>query len=186
MLAPWKKRQCIKKQRHYFANKGPQSQRYGFSSSRVWTWQLDHKEGWALRNWYFWTVVLKKTLKSPLNCKEVKPVSPKGNQSWIFTGRTDAEAEASILWPPDAKSCLIRKDPDAGKGWDGWMASPIQWKWVWPSSGRWWRTGNPGLLQPMGSQRVRCDWITSIEILITIVISPMLILFKQQHLWNSK
>ena len=118
MLAPWKKsydqpRQHIKKQRHYFGNKGPSSQSYGFSSSHVWMWELDHKEGWALKNWCFWTVL--KTLESPLDFKGIKPVNPKGNQSWIFIRRTDAEAEAPMLWPPDAKSQLFRKDPDAGK-----------------------------------------------------------------------
>ena len=107
----------IKKPRHYFADKGPYSQSYGFSSSHVWMWELDHKEGWAPKNWCFWTVVLEKRLESPLDCKEIKPVHPKGNQSWIFTGRTDAEAEAPILWPPDAKNWLIGKDPDAGKDW---------------------------------------------------------------------
>ena len=122
MLTPWKKsydkpRQHIKKQRHYFANKGSYSQGYGFSSSPVWMWGLDYKESWALRNWCFWTVVLEKTLESPLDCKEIKPVNPKGNQSWIFTRRTDAEAEAPILWPPHAKNWFIKKDPDAGKDW---------------------------------------------------------------------
>jgi len=106
----------MKKQRHYFANKGPSSQSHGFSSSRVWMWELDYKESWAPKNWCFWTVVLEKTLESPLDCKELQPVHPKGNQSWIFTGRTDAEAEAPLFWPPDAKSWLIRKDPDAWKG----------------------------------------------------------------------
>ena len=118
MLAPWKEsynkpRQCIKKQRHHFANKGPSSQSYGFSSSHVWMWELDHKEGWAPKNWCFWTVVLEKTLESPLDCKEIKAVNLKGNPPWIFTGRTDAIAEA----PPDAKSWLIGKDPDAAKDW---------------------------------------------------------------------
>ena len=89
----------LKKQRHYFANKGPYSQSYGFSSNHVWMWQLDHKEGWAPKNWCFQTVVLEKTLESPLDSKEIKPNNPKGNQSWIFIGRTDAEAEAPILWP---------------------------------------------------------------------------------------
>ena len=107
----------IKKQRHYFADKDPPSQSYGFSSSHVWMWELDHKESWASKNWCFWTVVLEKTLESPLDCQEMKPVSPKGNQSWIFTRRTDAQAEVPILWPPDGKSWLIRKDPDAGKDW---------------------------------------------------------------------
>ena len=122
MLTPWKEsydqpRQHIKKQRYYFANKGPSSQSYGFSSSHVWMWELGHKEGWALKNWCFWTVVLEKTIESPLDNKEIKPVNPKGNQSWIFIGRTNAEVEASMLWPTDAKSQLLRKDPDAGKDW---------------------------------------------------------------------
>ena len=122
MLAPWKKiydqaRQHIKKQRHYFANKGPSRQGYGFFSSYVWMWELDHKENWVPKNWCFWTVVLEKTLESPLDCKEIQPVHPKGNQSWIFIGRTDAEVETTILWPPDAKNWLIWKDPDAGKYW---------------------------------------------------------------------
>ena len=122
MLSPWKKsydppRQHSKKQRHYFANKGPASQGYDFSSSHVWMWELDYKESWAPKNWCFWTVVLEKTLASPLDCKEIQPVHPKGNQSWVFIGRTDAEAETAILWPPDAKSQLIEKDPDAGKDW---------------------------------------------------------------------
>ena len=117
---PWEKsydkpRQYIKKQRHYFANKGPYSQSYGFSNSHVWMWELDHKEGWALKNWCFWTAVLEKTLESPLDCKEIQPVNPKGNQPWIFIGRTDAEAEAPILWQPDVMSQLIGKDRDAGK-----------------------------------------------------------------------
>ena len=109
--------QHVKKQRHYFAYKGLYSQSYGFSNSHVWVWELDNKNGWALKNWYLWTVLLKKTLESPLGWKEIKPVNTKGNQLWIFIGRTDAEAEAPILWPPDAKSQLIRKDPDAGKDW---------------------------------------------------------------------
>ena len=101
-LAPWKKSyDHIKKQRHYFANKGPCSQSDGFSSSHVWMWELNYKQSWALKNWCFWTVVLEKTLESPSDCKEIQPVHPKGNQSWIFIGRTDAEAETPILW------CLI-------------------------------------------------------------------------------
>ena len=113
-LAPWKKsydqtRQHIKKQRYYFANKGPSSQSYVLSSSHVWMWELDYKESWVPKNWCFWTVVLEKTLESPLDCKEIQPVNPKGNQSWIFIGRTDAEAETSMLWPPDTKNWLIGK-----------------------------------------------------------------------------
>ena len=122
MLAPWKKsydqpRQHIKKQRHYFAKKDLSSQSYCFSSSHVWMWKLDCKDGRALKNWCFWTVVLEKTLESPLDCKEIQPVHPKGNQSWIFIGRTDAEAETAIFWPPDAMNWLIGKDLDAGKDW---------------------------------------------------------------------
>ena len=107
----------ILKSRHYFATKGPSSQGYGFSSSCVWMWELDYKESWAPKNWCFWTVVLEKILESPLDCKEIQPVYPKGNQSWIFIGRTDAESETPILGPPDVKNWLIGKDPDAGKDW---------------------------------------------------------------------
>ena len=119
MLASWKNSyekagQSIKEQRHHFADKGPYSQSYGFSNSHVWMWELDHKEGWSTKNWCFWTVVLKKTLESLFNSK-INPVNPKGNQSWIFIGRTDAEAESPVLWPPDAKNWLTGKDPDAGK-----------------------------------------------------------------------
>ena len=119
-LAPWKKssdkpRQHIKMQRHHFAKKGPYSQSYGFSSSHVWMWELDHKEGWVPKNQCFQTVLLKKTLERPLDFKEIKPVNPKGNQSWMFIGRT--EAEATILWPPDMKNWLTGKDPDAEKDW---------------------------------------------------------------------
>ena len=108
-------RQHIKKQRHYFANKGPSSQSYCFSSSHVWIWELNYKESWVLKNWCFWTVLLEKTLESPLDCKEIQPINPKGNQSWIFTGRTDVEAETPIIWPADAKNWLIGKDLMLGK-----------------------------------------------------------------------
>ena len=122
MLTTWKKsydqpRQRIKKQRHYLANKGLSSPSFGFSSSHVWMWELDYKESWAQKNWCFWTVVLEKTLESPLDCKEIQLVHPKGSQSWIFIERTDVEAETPILWPPDVKNWLIGKDPDAGKDW---------------------------------------------------------------------
>ena len=115
-------------------NKGPSSQGYAFSSGHVWIWELDYKEGWVLKNWCFWTMVLEKTLENPLDCKEIQPAHPKGDQSWVFIGRTDAEAETPILWPHDEKSRLIWKDPDAGgegdnKGWNGWMASLTQWTW---------------------------------------------------------
>ena len=107
----------VLKSRHYFANKGLSSQSYGFSSSHVWMWKLDYKEIWELKNWCFWTVVLENTLESPLDCKEIQPVHPKGNQPWISIGRTDAEVDAPILWPPDVKNWLSGKDPAAGKDW---------------------------------------------------------------------
>ena len=106
-----KTKQCIKKQRHYFVNKGPSNQGYGFSSSHVWVWDLDYKETWEAKNWCFWTVVLEKTLESPLDCKEIQPVYPKGDRSWVFIGKTDVEAKTPILWPPGGKSWLILKDP---------------------------------------------------------------------------
>ena len=134
-LTPWKKsydrpRQHVKKQRHYFVNKGPSSQGYGFSSSHVWIWELDYKESWVPKNWCFWTVVLEKTLDSPLDGKEIQPVHPKGNQPRIFTGRTDAEAETPILWPPDVKSWLIWKDPDAGKDWSRRRRGRQRMRWL--------------------------------------------------------
>ena len=107
----------IKKQRHYFASKGLSSQGYGFYSGHVWMWELDCEESWAPKNWCFWTVVLEKTLESPLDCEEIQPVHPKGDHSWVFIGRTDAEAETLILWPPHAKCWLIGKDPNAGRDW---------------------------------------------------------------------
>ena len=113
----WPPRHHIKKQRYYFANKGPSSQSYGFSSSHLWMWRLGHKETWAPKNWCFWTVVLEKTLESSLDSKEIKQLNPEGNQSWIFIERTDAEAETTMLFPPDTKNWLIWKDPDAGKDW---------------------------------------------------------------------
>ena len=134
-------------------------------------WELDHIEGWAPKNWCFSTVVLEKILESSWDCKEIKLVNPKRNQPWIFIRRTDAEAP--IHWPPDANNWLIRKRPwcwerlKAGgkgddRGWDGWMASPTQWTWVWVDSGSWWWTGKPGVLQSMGSQRVRHNWATEL------------------------
>ena len=109
--------QHIKKQRHYFVNKGPSSQGYGFSSGHVWMWKLGYKESWVLKNWCFWTVVLEKTLDSPLDSKDIQPVHPKGDQYWVYIGRTDVKAKTPILWPPDVKSWLIWKDPGAGKDW---------------------------------------------------------------------
>ena len=122
MLAPWKKsfdqpRQYIKKQRHYFSKKGPSSQSYGFSSSHVWMWELDYKESWELKNWFFWNVVLEKTLESLLDCKEIQPIHLQRNQPWIFTGSTNAEDNTPILWPLDVKNCFTGKLPDAVKDW---------------------------------------------------------------------
>ena len=142
-----KPRQHIKKQRHHLPNKGPYSQSYCSFSSHVPMWELDHKEGWVPKNWCFRTVVLKKTLESPLDCKEIKPGNSKGNQPWIFIGKTDAEAEAPVLWPPDARSWFIGKDPDAGEDWRqmekraaedeiGYIASLSQWTWIWANSRR--------------------------------------------------
>ena len=136
--------------------------------------RVDCTESWAPKNWCFWTVVLEKTLESPLDCKEIQPVHPKGNQSWIFTGRTDAETQTPILWPHEAKNWLIWKKPwcwaklkAGGKGddraWDGWMASLPRWTLVWVSSRSWWWTGKPIMLQSMGSQRVSHDWVTELN-----------------------
>ena len=152
MLAPWNKscdepRQCIIKQRHYFVDRGPSNQSYGFSSSHVWMRELDHKEGWVPKNWSFETMVLEKTFENPWDNKEIKPVHPKGDQSWLFNGRTDAEAETPILWPPDEKMMTHLKRPWCwerlragreadGREWVGWMASPTQWTWVWANSYR--------------------------------------------------
>ena len=139
-------------------------------SSPIWIWELDHKEGWALKNWCFWMVVLEKTLESPLDCEEIQPVHSKGNQSWVFIERTDAEAEAPILWPPDVKNWLIGRDPDAGQDWRweekeatedemvGWHRR-LNGHWV--NSRSWWWAGRPGMLRFMGSQsriRLSLNW----------------------------
>ena len=152
-------------QRYYFAVKGPYSQSCVFSSSRVWMWELDHKESWAPKNWRFRTVVLEKTLENPLDSKEIKSVNPKGSQPWIFIGRTDVEAEAPTLWPPDAKGWLIGEDPDAGKieGRRRRRWQRIRWldgitdsmDMDLGGSGSCWWSGRPGVLRFMGSQRVR-------------------------------
>ena len=178
MLTPWKEscdqpRQHIKKQRHYFANKGSSSQGYRFSSGHVRMWELDYKESWAQKNWCFWTVVLEKTLESPLDCKEMQPVHPKGDQSWVFIGRTDVEAETLIFWWPDVKNWLICIDPDAGKDWR-WEEKGttedemVGWHHqldgrVWVHSRSWWVTGKPGVLQSTGLQRVGSDWATGLN-----------------------
>ena len=139
-------------------------------------WELAYKESRVSKNWCFWNVALEKTLESPLGCKEIKLVNPKRNQSWIVIGRTDTDAETPILWPSDAKNWLLGKDLDAGcwerlkaegevddRGWDGWMVSLTLWTWVWASSGSWWWTGRPGVLQSMESQRVGHDWATELN-----------------------
>ena len=165
-------REHIKMHRYYFADKIRSRQSYGFSSSHVWMQRLNHKESWAPKNWCFelwcWR---RKTLESPLDCKEIQPVYPTGNQSWIFTGRTDVEAETPILWPCDMKHWLIGKDLVAGKDWmqeekrmtENSMASLTRGTWVSRSSGSWWWTGKPGVLQSMGLQRVRHDWVTELN-----------------------
>ena len=136
--------------------------------------KLDNKESWMLKNWCFWTVVLEKTLESPLDCREIQPVHPRGGQSWVFIGRTDVEAETPILWPPDTEDpthckrhwCWERlktgREGD-NRGWDGWMASPTLRTWVWASSESWWRARKTGVLQSTGSQRVRHDWATELN-----------------------
>ena len=175
----------MKKQRHYFVNKGPSSQGYGFSSGHVWIWELDYKESWALKNCCFWTVV--KTLENPLDCKEIQPVHPKGDQSWVFTGRTDVEAETPILWPPDAKNWLIWKDSDAGKdwrqegkrmtenemvGWHHWL-NGHEFEQV-PGVGD--GQGSLACCSPWG-HRIRHDWVTKLrqkifeKILLTLAYS---------------
>ena len=178
-VIPWKEsydqpRQPIKKQRHYFANKGPSGQGYGFFRDHVWMWELDCEESWVPKNWCFWTVVLEKTHESPLDCKEFQPVHPKGDQSWVFIGRTDAESWNSNTLAILCKELTHWKRPwcweglGAGgerddRGWDGWMASPTWWTWVWVNSGSWWWTGRPGVLPFMGSQRVGHDWATELN-----------------------
>ena len=141
-------RQHIKKQRHYFVNKGPSSQGYCFSRGHVWVWELDYKESWALKSWCFWTVVLEKTLEGPLDCNVIQPVHPKGERSWMFIGRTDLNwnfntlaiwCESWLIWKDPARSWeRLRVGGEGDKrGWDGWMASPTWWTWVWVVSRSW-------------------------------------------------
>ena len=175
MLAPWKKSydqsgQHIKKQRHYFANKGPSIQWHGFSGRHEWMWELDHKEGWAWENWCFWTVVLEKT-RGTLDCKEIQsiqPVNPKGNWSWIFTGRTEGSSSTLATWCEELISLkrpwywerVKKAGEEYDRGRDGSMASPIQQTWVWASSGKWWGQGGLVCYSPWGSQRVGQGWAT--------------------------
>ena len=182
-----KPRQYIEKQSHHFADKGLYSQNYGFSSSHVWIWELAHKEAWAPKNWCFWIVVVEKTLDS----KDIKAVNPKENQLWIFTGRIDVEAGASVLCPPDMSSWLIGEDPDTGKGWrqkkkgaaeDEWLDSITNsMNIIWATSRRWWRTGKPSMLQCMGLQRVRHDLATEQQLITTQ--SPEWLKLKQKNIW---
>ena len=179
MFTPWKEiydqpRQHIKKQRHYFVNKGLSSQGYTFSSGHVWMWELDYEESWVLKNWSFWTAVLEKTLESPLDCKEIQPVHPKGDQSqgvhwkdwyWSWNSNTLApwcEELTCLKWPWFWERWRAGGEGD-NRGGDGWMASPTQWTWVWVNSRSWWWTGRPGVLQSMGSQRVKHEWATELK-----------------------
>ena len=167
-------RQHIKKQRHYFADKGPSSQSYGFSSSHVWMWELDYKESWVLKNWCFWTVVLEKTLESPLDCKEIQPVHSEGDQSWIVTGRTDSEAETPNSLATWCQELTHLKRPwcwerlkvggeGDDRGWNAWVASPTRGTWVWTSFRSSWWTGKPGILQSEGAQRFGLDWVVELN-----------------------
>ena len=167
-------RRHIKKQRDYFVKKSQSSQGCGFSSGHVWMWKLEYKESWVLKNWCFWTVVLEKTLESPLDCKEIQPVHSKGDQYWVFIGRTNVEAESSNNLATWCKELTHWKRPwcwerlRAGgkgddRGWDGLMASLTQWTWVWVDSGSWWCTGRPGVLWFMRSPTVGHDWATELN-----------------------
>ena len=185
MIAPWKKsydkpRQCIKKQRHHFANKDPYSQSYGFCSSHVQMWELDHEEGWVPKNWYFWIVVLEKTVESPLDSKEIKPVNPKRKSTlnihwkdWHRSSNTLVTwcKEMTHLTRPWWWKRLKAGGEGDDRGWDGWLASPTRWTWVWASSGSWWWTGKPGVLQFMGSQRVGHDWATELSEMTILTIA---------------
>ena len=181
MLTPWKEsydqpRQHIKKQRHYFANKSPSSQGYGFFSDHVWMWELDCEESWAPKNWCFWTVVFGKTLESPLDCKETEPVNPQAiSLEYSLEGlmlKLKVQYFGHLMWRTDwmEKTLMLgkieggrRKRDD--RGWVGWIASPTQWTWVWASCGSWWWTGKPCVLQSMRLQKVGHDW--AIELIIS-------------------
>ena len=192
MLAPWKKSydqpRQHSKQRHNFVDKSLSCQSYGFSSSHVWMWEVDHNESWAVKNWCFWIMVLEKILKSPLACKEIQAVNPKGNQSWIFIGRLMLKLELWYFGHLMGRANSLEKTLIAGKNWgqeekgttEGGgitdsMASPTEWTWVWASSGNWWWTEKPSVLQSMGSQRVghdrateMTDWLNDLVVLPTV------------------
>ena len=169
-----------KKQRHYFVNKGPSSQGYGFSSSHVWMWELDYKESWGQKNWCFWTVMLEKTPESPLDSKEIQPVHPKGNQSWVFTGRTDVAAETPLLWPPDVKNWLTGKDPGAWKDWrqeEKGTTEDEMVGWHHRLNGHEFEQalevgegeGSLACCSSMGSQRVGHNWVTELNWTLTSI-----------------
>ena len=182
----------------YFTNKGSSSQSYGFSSSHVWMWELDYKESWVPKNWCFRTVVLEKTPESPLDCKEIKPVNPKENQSWIFNWKDwcwSWNSNTLATWCEELTHwkrpwCWVRLKVGEGddRGWDGWMASPTQWTWVWANSGSWWWTGRPGVLQSLWSQRVGHDWVTDMNWPLNMF-STFISCFSGSifmHLWGAK
>ena len=180
------------------ANKGPSSQGYGFSSGHVWMWKLDCEESWALKNWCLWTVVLEKTLESPLDCKEIQPVYSEGDQPWDFFGRNDAKLKFQYfghlmrrvdslgrLWSWEGLGAGREGDD---RGWDGWTASLTRWTWVWVNSGSWWWTGSPGMLWFIGSQRVRHDWATKLnwtEDSSSWNAKFSLFFFKLKHIWHT-
>ena len=178
-------------------NKRTSCQSYDFSSSHVCIWELDYKESWVQKNWCLWAVVLEKTLESPLDCKEIQPVHPKGDQSQVFIGRTDVEAETPLRWRADwCEEATHLKRPwcwerlKAGGegddwGWDRWMASLTQWAWVSVNSGCWWQTGRPGMMQSMGSQTVGHDWVSELNWTKDIIYdSQMTLTFRWPTWWN--
>ena len=158
-----------KKQRHYFANKRLSSKSYGFSSIHVWMWELDYKESWTPKNWCFWTVVLEKTLESPLDCKEIQPVLKEVSPEYSLEGlmlKLKLQYYGYLMQRTDSLErpwCWERVKAGGDRGWDGWMASPAQWTWVWVDSRSWWWTGRPGVLRFMGSKRVEHDWATGLN-----------------------
>ena len=168
-------RQHIQKQRRYFANKGPSSQGYGFSSGHVWVWELDYKESWALKNWCFWTVVLEKTLESLLDCNEIQPVLNILWKDWCWSWSSNSLAiwweELTLLKRPECWERLKAGREGNNRGWDGWRASLTQWTWAWINFRSWWWTGRPGGLQTMGSQRVEHDWVTELNWIVWIFLS---------------